>query len=221
MGSLTHCNIRAVVTISKRASKSNDNTSRFSKLRFSTAECSCRARVNSELSRSTPTAYPLGLTILAIPAVIAPVPQPTSRTTIPGRRRSTRRRWSCCSVRRLRIRGSDRWDCSLTERVSHNADEPGSVVGAGLSAREVLFVEPITFNFPDRDFWGLLQERILTPGTVEMRMSALRFFFTKILKPLYGKGSGPTSFSHCDFLAGAPPIKISRYSLSEVHTSFK
>ena len=45
--------------------------------------------------------------------------------------------------------------------------------------------------------------------------------FTKILKPLYGKGSGPTSFSHCDFLAGAPPIKISRYSLSEVHTSFK
>ena len=30
--------------------------------------------------------------------------------------------------------------------------------------------------------WYLLQERKLTPGTVDMRMSALRFFFKKILK---------------------------------------
>src|SRR2546425_6352480 len=30
--------------------------------------------------------------------------------------------------------------------------------------------------------WFLLQERKLTPGTVEMRMSALRFFFKKMLK---------------------------------------
>ena len=30
--------------------------------------------------------------------------------------------------------------------------------------------------------WYLLQERKLTPGTVEMRMSALRFFFKKMLK---------------------------------------
>src|SRR5947208_17089541 len=30
--------------------------------------------------------------------------------------------------------------------------------------------------------WFLLQERKLTPGTVEMRMSALRFFFEKVLK---------------------------------------
>src|SRR5262249_28996358 len=30
--------------------------------------------------------------------------------------------------------------------------------------------------------WYLLQERKLTPGTVEMRISALRFFFKKILK---------------------------------------
>jgi site-specific recombinase XerD len=30
--------------------------------------------------------------------------------------------------------------------------------------------------------WYLLQERKLTPGTVEMRMSALRFFFKKVLK---------------------------------------
>jgi site-specific recombinase XerD len=30
--------------------------------------------------------------------------------------------------------------------------------------------------------WYLLQERKLTPGTVEMRISALRFFFKKMLK---------------------------------------
>jgi integrase/recombinase XerD len=30
--------------------------------------------------------------------------------------------------------------------------------------------------------WYMLQERKLTPGTVEMRMSALRFFFKKMLK---------------------------------------
>src|SRR5437773_9683617 len=30
--------------------------------------------------------------------------------------------------------------------------------------------------------WYLLQERKLNPGTVEMRMSALRFFFKKMLK---------------------------------------
>src|SRR5438477_11279338 len=30
--------------------------------------------------------------------------------------------------------------------------------------------------------WYLLQERKLAPGTVEMRMSALRFFFKKMLK---------------------------------------
>src|SRR5205823_12772650 len=30
--------------------------------------------------------------------------------------------------------------------------------------------------------WYLLQERKLTPGTVKMRMSALRFFFKKMLK---------------------------------------
>jgi integrase/recombinase XerD len=30
--------------------------------------------------------------------------------------------------------------------------------------------------------WYLLQERKLTPGTVEMRTSALRFFFKKMLK---------------------------------------
>jgi integrase/recombinase XerD len=30
--------------------------------------------------------------------------------------------------------------------------------------------------------WYLLQERKLDPGTVEMRMSALRFFFKKMLK---------------------------------------
>src|SRR5439155_22425942 len=37
-----------------------------------------------------------------------------------------------------------------------------------------------------RFHWYLLQERILTPGTVEMRMSALRFFFTKMLKTASG-----------------------------------
>src|SRR5438094_8879856 len=30
--------------------------------------------------------------------------------------------------------------------------------------------------------WFLMQERKLTPGTVEMRMSALRFFFKQMLK---------------------------------------
>ena len=62
-------------------------------------------------SRSIPNAIPSGPTALAMSAVIAPVPQPTSRMSIPGRRSLARCRWSRCKVRRFRIRGSERCDC--------------------------------------------------------------------------------------------------------------
>src|SRR5262245_3607809 len=39
----------------------------------------------------------------------------------------------------------------------------------------------------------------------------------RITRDLYRKCSGPTFISHCAFLAGALPIKISRYSPTDVH----
>src|SRR6266699_2937508 len=60
--------------------------------------------------------------------------------------------------------------------------------------------------------WFLLQERKLAPGTVEIRMSALRFFFKKMLKrrdiqfddlPLFvSKHRRPTRCGHADLRQG-------------------
>ena len=59
--------------------------------------------------------------------------------------------------------------------------------------------------------WYLLQERKLTPGTVEMRMSALRFFFKKMLKR---RDMHSTIFHSQKRRGSYPPFSVLRKSVA-------
>ena len=86
-GSLIHCSARAAVTQSNSAAYPNRVASPCAKRKFGAA-CAARASSSSPLSRSTPTTLPDAPTAATIPAVMAPVPHPTSNTDIRGRNRA-------------------------------------------------------------------------------------------------------------------------------------
>ena len=112
-GSASHSSIRAAVTTSKRrGSCASDATSASSKERFAWRSDRSRARPISSLLTSMPSAWPVGATACAMPSVIAPVPQPTSSTVIPGRSSSARRLCASVSERASRKRSVPEGMCA-------------------------------------------------------------------------------------------------------------
>ncbi|XXY91006.1 hypothetical protein WME98_03460 [Sorangium sp. So ce296] len=76
----THWSARAAVTTSNRASASNASTSPHAKDRPGRPAKRAAARARRSASRSRPRTSPPGCTASAMPAVMEPVPQPTSST---------------------------------------------------------------------------------------------------------------------------------------------